>query len=61
MKGVVMLRWAIIFFVVALVAAFFGFSGVVSAAAGIGKILFIGFIVLAVISLIGGLARGRGV
>jgi uncharacterized membrane protein YtjA (UPF0391 family) len=54
-----MLRWALIFFVVALVAAFFGFGGIATGAAGIGRILFIGFIILAVVSLIAGLVRGR--
>jgi uncharacterized membrane protein YtjA (UPF0391 family) len=55
-----MLRWAIIFFVVALVAAFFGFGGIAGSAAGVAKILFIGFIILAAISLVAGLVRGRG-
>jgi uncharacterized membrane protein YtjA (UPF0391 family) len=55
-----MLRWALIFFVVALVAAFFGFGGIASGAADIGRILFVGFIILAVVSLIAGLVRGRG-
>jgi len=35
-----MLRWARIFFVVALVAAVLGFTGIALAAAGIAKILF---------------------
>lgn len=56
-----MLRWALIFFIVALVAAFFGFGGIAAGAAGIGKILFFGFIVLAGIALVSGLARGRGI
>lgn len=54
-----MLHYALVFFVIALIAAFFGFSGVAASAAGIGKILFMGFIVLAVLSLIGGLVRGK--
>lgn len=49
-----MLRWAIIFFVVALVAALFGFGGIAAGAVEIGKILFVVFLVLAVISLIMG-------
>ncbi len=45
-----MLYWAIIFFIVAIIAGIFGFTGVASDSAYIGKILaFIG-IVLAVIS-----------
>jgi len=42
-----MLRWALAFFVFALIAAVFGFGGIAAGAAGIGKILFIGFLVLA--------------
>jgi uncharacterized membrane protein YtjA (UPF0391 family) len=54
-----MLRWAIIFFAVALVAAVLGFGGVAGTAAGIAKILALIFIVLFVVSLIfGGLRRG---
>jgi uncharacterized membrane protein YtjA (UPF0391 family) len=49
-----MLYWAAIFFVLALVAAFFGFGGIAGTAIGIGKILFIGFLVLAVVSLVAG-------
>ena len=54
-----MLKWALIFFVVALVAALFGFGGIAAGAAGIGKILFFGFLILAGIALISGLLRGR--
>lgn len=52
-----MLNWAIGFFVIALIAAFLGFSGIAASAAGIGKILFIGFLVLAAVALVGGLMR----
>ncbi len=41
-----MLKWALFFFVVSIVAAVFGFTGISAAAAGIAKILF--FIALAV-------------
>jgi uncharacterized membrane protein YtjA (UPF0391 family) len=54
-----MLRWALIFFVISLVAAVFGFGGIAGGAADIGRILFIGFIILAVVSLIVGLVSGR--
>jgi uncharacterized membrane protein YtjA (UPF0391 family) len=54
-----MLKWALIFFVVALVAALFGFGGLAAGAAGIGKLLFFGFLILAGIALIAGLVRGR--
>jgi uncharacterized membrane protein YtjA (UPF0391 family) len=53
-----MLYWAAVFFIIALVAAVFGFTGIYAAAAGIAKILFFVFLVLFVISLLaGGLSR----
>ena len=47
-----MVRWAIIFFIVALVAALFGFGGIAGDAAWIGQILLFVFLILAVVSLI---------
>jgi uncharacterized membrane protein YtjA (UPF0391 family) len=47
-----MLKWSVIFFVIAIVAAIFGFTGIESAAAGIAKVLFTVFIVLFVGTLI---------
>ncbi len=56
-----MLQWSLTFFVLALVAAVFGFGIIASAAAGIAKLLFFLFLVLFVISLIsGGLRRSGG-
>jgi uncharacterized membrane protein YtjA (UPF0391 family) len=53
-----MLYWTIVFLVVAMVAAVFGFTGIYVAAAEIAKILFFIFLVLFVISLVaGGLNR----
>lgn len=53
-----MLSWALTFLIIALIAAFFGFSGVYLAAAGIAKVLFFLFLVLFVVSLVaGGMAR----
>jgi uncharacterized membrane protein YtjA (UPF0391 family) len=52
-----MLSWALMFFVVALLAAVFGFTGIALAAAGVAKILFYIFLVLFLISLIGGLVK----
>jgi uncharacterized membrane protein YtjA (UPF0391 family) len=52
-----MLRYAVIFFVVALIAAFLGFGGIAAGAAGIAKILFFGFLILAGIALVAGLLR----
>jgi uncharacterized membrane protein YtjA (UPF0391 family) len=52
-----MLRLAILFLVVALIAALFGFGGIYAAATDFAKILFFIFIVLFVISLIMGWRR----
>lgn len=49
-----MLSWALTFLVIALIAALFGFTGVYVAAAGFAKILFFIFLVMFIISLIGG-------
>lgn len=56
-----MLSWAVIFFIIAIVAAVFGFGGIASAAAGIAQVLFWVFVALFVISLVAGLAAGRRV
>jgi uncharacterized membrane protein YtjA (UPF0391 family) len=53
-----MLYWAVVFFVIALVAALLGFTGVAIAAAGIAKIVFFIFLVLFLISLVTHLGRG---
>jgi uncharacterized membrane protein YtjA (UPF0391 family) len=52
-----MLRWTLIFLVVALVAAVFGFGGIAAASAGIARILFFIFLILFVASLLSGLVR----
>ena len=56
-----MLRWALIFFVVALIAAVFGFGGIAGAASSIAEILFFGFVIVAAIALIMGLAGRRSI
>ncbi len=50
-----MLKFALVFFVVALLAACFGFWAVAFAAAGVAKLLFIVFVILFLVSFIGGL------
>lgn len=52
-----MLRWAIAFFVIALIAAVFGFLGIATAAVGIARLLFFIFLILFLVSLVGGLTR----
>jgi uncharacterized membrane protein YtjA (UPF0391 family) len=56
-KEFAMLRMALGFFVVALIAAVLGFSGIALAMAGIAKILFYIFLVLFLVSLVGHLIR----
>ena len=57
-----MLRASIAFFVLALGAALFGFTGIASSAAGIAKILFGVFLVLAILGvLFGGLFAKKAV
>jgi uncharacterized membrane protein YtjA (UPF0391 family) len=53
-----MLKWALFFLVISLVAALFGFTGISAAAADIAKILFFIFIVIFVILLLIGFAVG---
>ncbi len=53
-KSNVMLRWTVIFLIVAIIAAIFGFGGIAAGAASIAKILFFIFLVLFILSLIFG-------
>ncbi len=52
-----MLYYAVVFFIIALVSAMFGFTGIAVASAGIAKLLFYVFLVLFIVSLIAGLMR----
>ena len=52
-----MLHYAVVFFVIALIAALFGFGGIAASAVGIAKILFFVFAVLALASFVWGLVR----
>ena len=47
-----MLHYAVIFFVIAITAAIFGFGGIASASAGIAQILFVVFLLLFVGTLV---------
>jgi uncharacterized membrane protein YtjA (UPF0391 family) len=57
LKGGIMLRYAAVFFVVALFAAVFGSLGIAAAAVSIARLLFYIFLTLFLVSLVGGLAR----
>jgi len=50
-----MLKWALIFLVLAVVAAIFGFGGIAGGFALVAKILFFTFVIFFVVALI---ARG---
>ena len=54
-----MLRWALTFLIIGLVAAVLGFTNVAGAAIGIAKILFFVFMVIFVVLLVAGLTIGR--
>jgi uncharacterized membrane protein YtjA (UPF0391 family) len=54
-----MLYWALMFLLVAVIAAVFGFTGLSLAAAGIAKLLFFLFLVLFVVTFASHLMRGR--
>ncbi len=56
-----LLKWAAIFFVIALIAAAFGFTGIAAGAASIAKILFYLFLGIFVVLLIAGIIIGRKV
>ncbi len=49
-----MLHWAAVFFVIAIVAAVFGFGGIAASATGVAKILFFAFLLLAALSFLFG-------
>lgn len=53
-----MLRWALIFLIVALIAAALGFTDVAAASAGIAKIIFFIFVLLFALVVLGGLFLG---
>lgn len=55
-----MLRAALGFFVLALVAVVFGASGVAGVSMEIGRMLLVVFLILAVISFVIGIVSGRG-
>lgn len=52
-----MLRYAAIFFVIAIIAAVFGFGGIAAGAAEIAKVLFFIFLVIFLVTLLMGVIR----
>ncbi|GAB7544661.1 MULTISPECIES: DUF1328 domain-containing protein [Cupriavidus] len=52
-----MLHYALVFFVIALIAAVFGFGGIAAGAVEIAKILFFIFLVVALVTFVISLVR----
>lgn len=52
-----MLHYAVVFLVIALIAAVFGFGGIVAGAVEIAKILFFIFVIMAIVSFVMGLLK----
>ena len=54
-----MIKWAVIFFLISLIAGFFGFTGVASGTRTIAKVLFFISVVILLIVLIFGVLIGK--
>jgi len=54
----VMLQMAAVFFVIAIIAAVFGFGGIAAGAVEIAKILFFVFLIMFIVTLVMGIMRG---
>jgi uncharacterized membrane protein YtjA (UPF0391 family) len=52
-----MLHYAVVFFVIALIAAVFGFGGIAAGAVEIAKILFFVFLLMAAVTFVMSLIR----
>jgi uncharacterized membrane protein YtjA (UPF0391 family) len=59
LRRVHMLKWALFFFIISIVAAAFGFTGISEASAGIAKILFFIFVVVFIVLLVLGIMAGE--
>lgn len=58
-KEKLMLYYALVFFIIAIIAAVLGFSGLAAGATGIAKILFVVFLMIAIATFAVNLLRGR--
>jgi len=56
-----MLRWAVIFLVIGLVAGLLGFTGIAGTSVAIAKTLFVVFLIVFLVFLIAGLTVARRV
>jgi uncharacterized membrane protein YtjA (UPF0391 family) len=55
-----MLYYALVFFVIAVIAAIFGFGNIAAGASSIAQVLFFIFLVLFIVSLVYALFTGKG-
>lgn len=55
--GMVLLHYAVVFLLIALLAAIFGFGGIAAGAVGIAKTLFFVFMATAVVTFVVGLLK----
>ena len=58
-REVAMLSWSLAFFIIAIIAAVFGFGGIASGAAEIARLCFFFFLVIFAVTLVYGLVTGR--
>ncbi len=56
-----MLKWALIFFVISVIAGVFGFTGISAATAGIAKVLFFVAVAICVIFLALAFLAGKAI
>lgn len=56
-----LLKWALVFFIISLVAALFGFGGIAQGAADVAKVLFFIFLAICVVLFILGLMLYKSV
>jgi len=54
-----MLRYAVIFFIIAIIAGIFGFGGIAAGATEIAKVLFWIFVVIFVVSMVFGMLNKK--
>lgn len=54
-----MLQWSLAFFIIAIIAAVFGFSGIAAGATDLARVLFFFFLVVFVLSVVWNLLTGR--
>jgi len=57
MEPLIMLHYAVVFLIIALIAALFGFGGIAAGAVGIAKLLFFVFVAMAIATFLVGLVR----